>query len=81
MGGRKAIDLEPYREYIVEQIMGGTPVKTVAKILKENFKVKVCSRCTLRLRAEDIGPIGGFGRTIRTERKAEAERLWVRSRI
>ena len=54
MSGRKAIDLEPYREYIVEQIMGRTPVKTVAKLLKENFEVKVCER-TLFNRFKDWG--------------------------
>lgn len=44
MGGRKAIDLEPHREYIVGQIMGGTPVKTVVKLLKENSNVEISER-------------------------------------
>jgi hypothetical protein len=48
MGGRKSLDLEPYRKYIVEQIMGGTEVKRVAEILRENFEVKVSERTLYR---------------------------------
>ena len=48
MGGRKPIDLEPYRAHIVEQIMGGTTVKAVAEILKTNFGVNVAERTLYR---------------------------------
>jgi len=52
MGGRKPVDLEPHRAYIVEQIMGGTTVERVVGLLKENFAVKTSERTLYRRFAE-----------------------------
>jgi hypothetical protein len=52
MGGRNPIDLEPYRAYIVEQVMGGTFVKRVVEILEAKFGVKTSERTLYRRMAE-----------------------------
>jgi hypothetical protein len=46
MGGWK--DLEPYRAYIVEQVMGGITIESVVKMLKENFEVETSERTLYR---------------------------------
>lgn len=48
MGGRKPQDLEPYRAYIVEQVMGGITIESVVKMLKENFEVEISRRTLCR---------------------------------
>jgi Clr5 domain len=48
MGGRAAIDLEAYREYIVQQITGGTTVKRVVEILERKFGVETSERTLYR---------------------------------
>ncbi len=48
MGGRKPKDLELYRVYIIEQVMGGIIIESVVKMLKENFKVETSERTLYR---------------------------------
>ena len=48
MGGRKLKDLELYRVYIIEQVMGGIIIESVVKMLKENFKVETSERTLYR---------------------------------
>lgn len=52
MGGRRPIDLEPFREYIVEQIFSGTTVERVVELLDRRCGVKV-SESTLYRRFKD----------------------------
>jgi len=48
MGGRKLKDLEPYRAYIIKQVMGGIMIESMVKMLKENFKVETSERTLYR---------------------------------